>query len=61
MVGSGGAQLVQAVRAAYPHLDYYCVDLPTQLYVAGQVLKANFPGKPPFVLLVRLHVYSSAN
>ena len=38
-LGSGGGQLAQAIRSLYPHIEYYCIDLPTQLYVAGQILK----------------------
>lgn len=43
-LGSGGGQLAQSIRSAFPHMEYYCVDLPPQLYVSGQILKSNFPG-----------------
>ena len=38
-----GGQLAQSVRAAYPNIEYYCVDLSTQLYVAGQVRNPTCP------------------
>lgn len=42
-IGSGGAKQIEVIKKLYPKLTFYVFDIPPQLYVAEQYLKALFP------------------
>jgi putative sugar O-methyltransferase len=43
-LGSGSGKQIEVIRKLHPHLSFFLFDIPPQLYVCEQYLRAVFPG-----------------